>query len=110
MEKLPGIPLDAVWGGMRIGDRLAIVKAIALYQKAWMSVSFRQFGSLYYSQDLDGLTPQEPLYVDQHGVPIMDPRFTVGPSTGREYVDDGKSVVEFDRGPCKACLRSLVTL
>ena len=31
MEKLPGVPLDAVWSQMRIEDRLKVVKAIARY-------------------------------------------------------------------------------
>ncbi len=101
MEKLPGVSLDHVWASMGIGDRFKIAKAIAHYQKAWMSVSFHQFGSLYYAQDLEGHTPQSCLYTDQHGVSIEEPRFAVGPSTGREFVDDGRIAIEFDRGPCK---------
>jgi len=100
MEKLPGVQLDVVWAGMNIEDRLTIVKAIARYQKAWMSCSFNQFGSFYYSEDLDGPT-QSPLYTNYHGVEVTDSRFAVGPSTGRGFIDDGRLIVEFDRGPCK---------
>jgi hypothetical protein len=110
MEKLPGIPLDLVWAGMEIADRFSVVMAIAQYQITWMAVSFKQFGCLYYAQDLDGLTPQSPLYVDEHGVPVTDPRFAVGPSTGRESLDDGRATVEFDRGPCMAYLQDLVLM
>lgn len=109
MEKLPGVRLDVVWSSMEIGDRLAIVKAIARYQKAWMSVSFKQFGGLYYTQDLDEHT-QSPLYFDQHGVAITDPRFAIGPSTGREFIDDERAAIEFDRGPCRTHIQILVPI
>lgn len=105
MEKTPGVPLDTVWAEMGIEDRLVIVKAIARYQKAWMSCTFKQFGSLYYSEDLDGPT-QSLLYTDCDGVELKEPKFVVGPSTGRSFSDDGRSMVEFDRGPCKTLSQS----
>ncbi|KAL8840496.1 MAG: hypothetical protein Q9176_003822 [Flavoplaca citrina] len=98
MEKLPGVQLDVVWAGMKIEDRLTIVKTIAHYQKAWMSCSFNRYGSLYYPGDLDGHT-QSPLYTDYQGIPVTNSKFVVGPSTGRGFSDDGRSTVEFDRGP-----------
>lgn len=100
MEKLPGIQLSILWADMGIEDRLTIAKAIARYQKAWMSVSFNQFGSLYYPEDLDGST-QSLSYTNHHDITVTDPRFAVGPSTARGFSDDGRSNVEFDRGPCK---------
>lgn len=101
MEKLPGIPLDQAWAQMDIRDRFTIVKAIARYQKAWMSVSFTKYGSLYYAEDLDEHTQQSPLFVNQHNVEVSDPKFAVGPSTGRGFVDEGRMDVDFDRGPCE---------
>lgn len=100
MEKIPGVQLDVVWAGMEIQDRLTIAKAIARFQKSWMSCSFNQFGSLYYSKDLVGPTDR-PLYTDCHGVQVKDSKFAVGPSTGRGFNDDGRSTVHFDDGPCK---------
>ena len=101
MEKLPGIELERVWTGMKIGDRFAVVKAIARYQKSWTSVSVEKFGSLYFAEDLDGQTVDGPLYTDQHGVQITNSKFAIGPSTGREFIDDGRATIEFDRGPCE---------
>lgn len=106
MEKLPGIELERVWAGMGIEDRFTVVRAIAQYQKAWMSVSFQKFGSLYYatdiaSADLGGRHADSPLYTDQQGFRIMNSKFAIGPSTGREFFDDGRAAIEFDRGPCK---------
>lgn len=102
MEKLPGIPLDGVWAKLSLNDRIALAENIAGYQKKWMSISFQKFGSLYYAADLDGRS-QSPLYTKCGGVPITNPRFTVGPSVGRVFMDDGRSTVDFNRGPCKTC-------
>lgn len=101
MEKVPGIELERVWPGMNIKDRLALVKTIAGFQKAWTSVSFKKFGSLYYAKDLDKSTGDEPLYVDTNGIDVIDQKFAIGPSTGRESIDDGRATINFDRGPCE---------
>ncbi|KAF2496248.1 hypothetical protein BU16DRAFT_526753 [Lophium mytilinum] len=99
MEKVPGIELELVWPGMNIKDRLALTKTIAGFQKAWTSVSFKKFGSLYYAKDLDESTGNEPLYVDENGIDITDKRFAIGPSTGRESIDNGRATIKFERGP-----------
>ena len=78
-----------------------MVKAIAGYQKVWMSASFAKFGSLYYAEDLPGHNSHDFLYVNEDGAEVRDSRFAVGPSTGREVIDDGRAAVTFDRGPCK---------
>jgi hypothetical protein len=54
MEEVPGIELEQVWPKMSIEDRLAVVKSIVGFQKAWTSVSFTNYGSLYFSRDLEG--------------------------------------------------------
>lgn len=102
MEKLPGIELERAWPTMKTEDRLAVVQEIADYQKAWTSVSFKKYGGLYYSKDLVSSLENEPLYTDADGVDVKDPRFSIGPSTGRELIDNGRARVEFDRGPCKS--------
>jgi hypothetical protein len=101
MEKVLGIELERVWPSMDVEDRFTLVETIAGFQKSWTSVSFKKFGSLYYVKDLDESTSNEPLYVDADGIEIKDKRFAVGPSTGRESVDDGRAIINFDRGPCK---------
>ncbi|KAF2463766.1 uncharacterized protein BDR25DRAFT_244807 [Lindgomyces ingoldianus] len=99
MEKVQGIELERVWPGMSIKDKLTVVKAIAGFQKAWTSVSFKKFGGLYYAKDLDKSTEHKPLYVDANGVDIVDEKFAVGPSTGRESIDNRRATIKFDRGP-----------
>ena len=104
MDKVLGVPLDRVWGSMEIQDRFSVAKDIAKYQQAWMSSSFELYGSLYYAQDLD-VPSQSPLHIDYHSNTIAKPKFAIGPSTGREFNDDGRATVEFDKGPCKNCAR-----
>lgn len=99
MEKAPGVQLDEFWSNMDIKARFEVVKAIAGYQNAWMSTSFAQYGSLYYSCDIDH--PKTCVLTKSDGSQVKEPRFAVGPSTGRDHLDDGRIVVDFDRGPCK---------
>lgn len=105
MEEAPGIELERVWPEMDIKARLAVVKAIAGYQKAWTDVSFTKFGSLYFAADLEISPKDHALYVDADGTHVMNRSYAIGPSTGRENIDDGRSTVDFDRGPCKLSCR-----
>ncbi|QVM06747.1 hypothetical protein D8B26_001453 [Coccidioides posadasii str. Silveira] len=109
MEKVPGVPLDSVWPNMEIGDRLAVVKNIARYQEAWMSVSFNHFGGLYFAQDLDGFRHQSMSY-EKGGVTLLDGRFAIGPSTARENVDNGRSTIQFDCGPWSTVVEYLTAI
>ncbi|CAD6444631.1 e0f26d8e-30fa-4e00-934e-4dc87380c179 [Sclerotinia trifoliorum] len=99
MEKVPGIELEHVWPSMGIEDRFTLVKAITGFQKAWASVSFKKFGGLYYAKDLEERTGNEPLYTDANGIDITNAKFAIGPSTGRELIDNGRANVGFDSGP-----------
>ncbi|KAG6188753.1 hypothetical protein E4U36_006301 [Claviceps purpurea] len=99
MEKMEGEELEHVWPNMAIEDRLEVVKAIAAYQMSWASVSFEQYGSLYLAEDFGGGNIPALVYTDDQGRRVEDSRFVVGPSTGREMVDDGRDEIDFDRGP-----------
>lgn len=98
MEKVAGVQLDKVWPKMDIKARFELVKTISGYQKAWMSTSFTQYGSLYYSSDLDD--SDGCVLVKGDGSVAKDHRFVVGPSAGREFLDDGRIALDFNRGPC----------
>ncbi|KAJ9310606.1 hypothetical protein DTO271D3_9128 [Paecilomyces variotii] len=94
MEKVAGIQLSKVWPTMGIKERFELVKTISGYQKDWMSTPFTQYGSLYYSSDME--------YSDRCDLVTEHHRFAVGPSTGRESLDDGRIALDFDRGPWKS--------
>ena len=104
MEKAPGVQLDELWPNMDIKARFEVVKAIASFQNAWASTSFSQYGSLYYSFDID--RENACILTKSDGSRNTEPRFTVGPSVGRDMLDDGRIAVDFDRGPCKLTRRS----
>ncbi|KAF2685338.1 hypothetical protein K458DRAFT_403544 [Lentithecium fluviatile CBS 122367] len=57
----------------------------------------------------DGATGNKPLYVDADGINVVDERFAVGPSTGREFLDDGRATINFDRGPCKISVHNEIS-
>ncbi|KAF4237520.1 hypothetical protein CNMCM8980_002423 [Aspergillus fumigatiaffinis] len=97
MEKVAGVQLSKVWPEMGIKERFELVKTISGYQKAWMSMSFTQYGSLYYSSDTDDTDGCD--LVKGDGSVTKNQGFAVGPSTGREFLDDGRMALEFDRGP-----------
>lgn len=64
-----------------------------------MSTSFSQYGSLYYSSDLNDSAGC--VLAKENGIKVNQRRFAVGPSTGRGFLDDGRIALDFDRGPCK---------
>lgn len=100
MEKVEGIQLEEVWKDLSLNEKFEIVKKVMSYQRKWASASFRQYGSLYYSKDLDMNSQHDYLYVDNEGNKVCDSKFAIGPSNGREFWDHGRSEAEFDRGPC----------
>lgn len=100
MEKVPGVPLANIWSRMSIEDRFEVTRAISRLQKSWMSIYLGQYGSLYFSQDIKGTKGCH--YVKIDGTEVQDPRYTIGPSTGRDFSDDGRNLISFDRGPCES--------
>ena len=112
MQKAPGVQLSDVWDAMELGARMQLRLNLALHQEAWLSVSFREYGALYYASDLPGGTSGY-LYTNQNSDKIYDPRFRVGPMTGRDWSDCGRADLKCDRGPCKkdlvAASRILIT-
>jgi hypothetical protein len=100
MEKIEGVPLSTYWKSMPLNKKTVIVKTLVSYQRAWMSYTFKQYGSLYYAKDVP-TSPGQPVffYQDGNSTEIQDERFTVGPTVHRQTVDYGRAQVEFDRGP-----------
>jgi hypothetical protein len=103
MERLTGVQLSSVWKALPMDKQAQVLKTLAAYQKAWISTSFKQYGSLYYAQDV----PQQPgqpnfSYLNQDGGETEDQRFAIGPTVHRQSIDYGRAQVNFDRGPCKS--------
>jgi hypothetical protein len=98
MEKLPGVQLDDTWRTLGVEARWKVVQRIASFQAEWTGLSFTQYGSLYYKDDLS--SSRSRVYTNTDGKEITNDRFAVGPSTSRQNTDDGRKDIEFDRGPC----------
>lgn len=101
MEKMPGIQLRQVWDNMKLVDKMNVRLDIARHQSAWLSVSFSQFGGLYYAQDLANVPRDHHLYSDNKADKILGGRFAIGPATGRDWVDCGRVRLGCGRGPCE---------
>jgi hypothetical protein len=101
MEKAPGVELEQMWPNMQIKDRFAAVKALAACQKAWISISFKKFGSVYYAKDLDAQFHGEPPCDHTDGIDISKDEFATRPTVAREWIEDRRASMDICRGPCK---------
>ncbi|KAL3479210.1 kinase-like domain-containing protein [Aspergillus californicus] len=74
MDKAKGVPLSQVWDTMMINKRLQVILAMS------------QPGNQYV----------------QDGQPVKDSEFAIGPATGRDWADAGRSAMDIERGPWKS--------
>ncbi|PYH38993.1 phosphotransferase family protein [Aspergillus neoniger CBS 115656] len=79
MEKAAGVPLSHVWETLKLPQKLQVLLAMIRLQKKWLSVSFSHYGSLH------------PLHQER--------QFAIGPTTGRDWCDASRSLLDIDRGP-----------
>lgn len=107
MEKASGVQLESTWPKLGVKDRFAVVKTLGNYQKAWASIRFHGSGSIYFTDDIPSDMASALAYTDSSGLERTDPEFSLGPTTGREWFDNGRAELEFDRGPCKYSDRHL---
>ncbi|EFR03147.1 phosphotransferase enzyme family protein [Nannizzia gypsea CBS 118893] len=96
MDKVEGVPLSQVWTTMQLPQKLQVLLAVTRMQKRWLSVSFSHYGSLYYASHVH--PPAGSQYL-KDGKAVLDSEFTLGPATGRGWVDAGRATLDIDRGP-----------
>lgn len=102
MEEARGVPLSHKWPTLHGDDKLNLIEKIVDIESTLVSTSFRGFGSLYYTKDLEHPTRKDVLYTDTTGRPTVNAQFSIGPTTDRKSFDDDRASVDFDRGPCEA--------
>ncbi|KAL3458409.1 kinase-like domain-containing protein [Aspergillus heterothallicus] len=101
MEEAPGVRLDDVWADLELENKVAIMKDVVSLEKKMSSVSFNQYGSLYYASDnVPGAFPAE----IRSGIPAraMDEvarSFLIGPLAERTWWSKERADMEIDRGP-----------
>ncbi|KAJ5143876.1 uncharacterized protein N7515_002663 [Penicillium bovifimosum] len=104
MDKVEGVPLSQVWGTMKLTQKLQVLLAMARLQKRWLSVSFSHYGSLYYKGDVQ---PPEGSHYIKDGKAVGDSEFVIGLSTGRDWCDAGRSILDVDKGPWASLMQFL---
>lgn len=110
MELTAGVQLSQVWDRLKLTDKLEIVTQLSRFQKQWLSARFANIGSLYYTKDVEESSATGHLYTDINGQEVKDERFVIGPATGRDWNDEGRSSLNCDRGPCKLPILAWDTL
>lgn len=88
MEKASGEPLSRFWDQITFPERLKVVEQLVAYEKKLEEATLPAFGSLYYSNDAPA-----------NAVPVANSSYAVGPSTARDWFDEGRNLVKLDRGP-----------
>ncbi|KAK3365341.1 hypothetical protein B0T24DRAFT_537194 [Lasiosphaeria ovina] len=100
MEKAVGEPLERFWDRMSVSEKLKVLMQVLSYYKSWLAFSFPGYGSLYYKSD--GGPSSLAVHIPGGGPPSE--RFAIGPATGRDWYDAGRSSLECDRGPWTSAL------
>ena len=100
MERAAGVSLQKVWKDATFKERQEPIYSTVDLEKAWCSITFTQYGSLYYKEDLSGSKIADLTYIDTTGKEIRNSRYAVGPTTSRRYFDSGRGSIDQDLGPC----------
>ncbi|EEQ83333.1 phosphotransferase enzyme family protein [Blastomyces dermatitidis ER-3] len=104
MDKIEGVPLSQVWNMMKLPQKLQVLLAMTRLQKQWLGVSFSRYGSLYYAGDVH--PPPDNHYI-KDGKAVKDSEVAIGPTTGRDWFDGGRSVLDIERGPWASLMQYL---
>ncbi|KAJ8113860.1 hypothetical protein OPT61_g4116 [Boeremia exigua] len=99
MERSGGVELGKVWHDMSWEQRLEVVQALVEYEKAFVSANLPMYGSLYYATDLPSPSPSQ--FLNSGNSSEKGKAFVVGPTTNRAFFDQGRDLVDANRGPCR---------
>ncbi|PSK40209.1 hypothetical protein B9Z65_8149 [Elsinoe australis] len=77
MEKASGVQLESIWPKLGSKDRFAVVKTLGNYQKAWTSIRFHGFGSIYFTDNVPSGMASALAYTDSSGIERTDPETRV---------------------------------
>jgi hypothetical protein len=92
MEKSDGAVLSSQWATMTTDQKHELIQSIINFERSLVAHSFDRIGSIYYEKDL----------VDSGDSysPTAFPKFVIGPTTDRRFLEDGRSAIKSDKGPC----------
>ncbi|KKZ65771.1 hypothetical protein EMCG_08420 [[Emmonsia] crescens] len=112
MEEAAGTKLEDVWDKLPLEDRIVIMKDLVLIENKLLSVSFSNYGNLYYSSEpMSGTSAAEVMNDASPEVKSdVKKRFSIGPVVDRDFWSKERSVMNIDRGPWKLAQDYVVAL
>ena len=107
MENIRGTTLRARWPRItEDGQTAPLLQQFLAFENALQSVSFSQYGSLYFREDVSPELRDKPLFHESLE-PLSDKlraaasRFRIGPIAGHHWWRNSRVHVPASRGPCK---------
>ncbi|KAI9051775.1 hypothetical protein LZ554_004042 [Drepanopeziza brunnea f. sp. 'monogermtubi'] len=104
MEEAPGTQLQDVWETQDISQKEEIVQALVNIEKKLLSVSFTQYGNIYFASDafpgceaaevIGDLPPELKVAIEE--------RFVIGPVVARGFYKGERASMAIERGPWKS--------
>ncbi|KAF6759570.1 kinase-like domain-containing protein [Ephemerocybe angulata] len=92
MEFVHGSTLGDVWSSLRDEEVVSVVRQLTQLEARMMAQPFPAGGSLYFTKDLEKVTPGL-------GVPLDDKRFCIGPDTEWALWYGRRAGLDVNRGP-----------
>lgn len=92
MEKADDVPLSSQWATMSMSQKHELIQSIINLERTLVENGFDQIGNIYYEKDL--------LESKDVCSPTAFPRFVIGPTTDRKFLEDGRSEIQTHKGPC----------
>lgn len=101
MQFVRGSKLNDVWPSLSDQEVISVVRQLTQLESSMMSLSFPAGGSLYFTKDLEKVSPGL-------GILLEDERFCIGPDTRLTLWYGRRSTFDVNRGPYLSAEATLV--
>lgn len=115
MEYVKGIDLSQIWYDLKEDEIKLLMEQLAKIESIMMSISFPAGGSIYYANDLQELSGNQGIPLDEQAGSIIPEkgRFCIGPDLSVPLWYGRRERLNVFRGPCTphfSCLFCLLAL
>lgn len=102
MEYVKGTDLSQIWFELNEDEIISLMDQLAKVESTMMSISFPAGGSIYYARDLEELSGNEGIPLDEQveSLPLEKERFCIGPDVGVPFWYGRREQLDVFRGPC----------
>ncbi|KAI0968016.1 kinase-like domain-containing protein [Xylaria arbuscula] len=106
MEEATGTQLSQVWDRLPLNTKLEIVKDLVNIENKLFSISFTQYGSLYFAHHgFPGcVKAQAEGNASISLIADIENRYVIGPVVNGDFWDGDRKTMNIDRGPCDTFL------